>query len=615
MPVCGIAGFFLKDPDWVRRHEAMEKMADMLLLGIENRGKKATGFVAYTPGGHDLIYNKGDVTAKDFIELRDPLPKGARVVLLHTRLDTKGDPGENVNNHPVICKSTFVVHNGSIHNDDELFEEAKAERMGEVDSEAIALVLQQAGFDKAEEALAKLKGSFAIAAVDPIEQPDKLLLAKGEFSPLVYHESDKFLVFASTMTAIKDAWKVVLGTPPEYKTYQDLDKGEFLVVTENGVEKKTFKVQERPKKVESNPTQQPVGIYRSRSTRSESGQATTRPTGNGSSGQTGETKKNVVEIIDGNTGVVHGRWEHAVRYMRQQGKGKAITWQMYHHEHRSIPADVEKEWEFCKGCRQACLKAQVQETLSWGRICVDCYAVAVANQPHQKNNPRNRLSEDDERTLTNWATMEANIHRLTLATVSADTGLDEDLIDFLIFRVPREYIDSNPDIGKLATDLDDLYQEASADEWAGFGVEDADGLHYSNVPASESSEQQQLALPPGNSGATDATKSIGATSAFAGPGSPDLTIKACRVCKHRTKFHMLGFAWCKKHFEACHAPNCDLYEDTKKSKTQVKAVHTTEDGRRLCHYCSRGVKGLLSDKQAVQRGITIAERSPANVQP
>jgi hypothetical protein len=589
-------------------------MADMLLLGIESRGKKATGMVSYTPGGKDVVYNKGAVTAKDFIEVRDPIPEGARVVLLHTRLDTKGDPEVNANNHPVICGSTFVVHNGAIHNDDELFEKEKADRVGEVDSEAIAMLLHKLGLDKAEDALAKLEGSFAIAAIDPDKHPDTLLLAKGRHSPLVFHESEKFVVFASTTPAIRDAWKTVLGTPPNYKSFTDAKEGEIFVVTADGVEKKKFEVKERPSQA-TTPTIRgrfSPGTNAGRSSNAHPLRGSTTPTtGTGSS--TARQDRGIVTLVD-DRGVEYGRWEGAVKYMRDNKRSKALTWEDYHHKGHSIPAGVDREWYFCPGCRVPVLTRDAQETLSWGRICIDCYAVAIANQPHQKGNPAASLSEEEKRTIENWAVLEANVHRLILDAVSADTGLDTETIDFLIFRVPKEYLQQNPRIAKLSGELDDLYQESSEDAWQTFGVEDAENLQACSVEsAPDSKPEQPLALPPGSSRQNDGESTTKHTSAFEGAGSPDLTVKSCRVCKHRSKFHMLAFAWCNKHYEQCGEESCTLYKNTRNSKYPVLAIATDPEGRRLCHYCARSVKGLIYDSQREERGVVLAVREPTNV--
>src|SRR4051812_27560057 len=120
--MCGIAGVHLKNPNFVKSHEGLEAFINALYLGIESRGRRATGIVAVEAGGKVGTFEKADITASDFIEIRDPLPENVRTILCHTRFDTKGDPKDNKNNHPVLYGSTFAIHNGAIFNDDKLFE-------------------------------------------------------------------------------------------------------------------------------------------------------------------------------------------------------------------------------------------------------------------------------------------------------------------------------------------------------------------------------------------------------------------------------------------------------------------------------------------------------------
>jgi hypothetical protein len=611
--VCGIAGFYLKDPDVVRNHEAMEKFADCLLLGIEDRGKRATGLVAHTPGGHDVVFTKGAIKASDFIEVRDRLPKGARTVLLHTRFDTQGDPKDNDNNHPVIFKSTFVTHNGAIYNDDDLWKGKEKDRKGLVDSSAIALALSQTGLEQPEKALESLDGPMAIASIDPIEHPDLLLLARGYSSPLIVHESDKFIVWASTTKAIRDAWKTVLGTPPHWDTFQIIPEGKLLLVSPDGIKEKEFDAYSPPVKT----------VYHSSATRDEAvrnGRNCSVVSGN----DTGFNRISMPSARGGGTQhpEMYGKHKDAVRALRAEGKGKARVWEDWHTGLISIPADLPRKWSYCKSCLTPVLEADIQETLAWGDVCCDCYAVAVSNQPHQQN-PADILDEDDKRVMENWASLEANVHRDALAEVAQETLLDVDTIDFLIFRVPKEYTDEQPKIAKLSEELDILYQIALEEAWSGFGVKDAGTLRYFASQDSDDAQpshydEQPLFGQRGSSqesGGTDENENTWSDSKpsrhrlLSLARTPDLSIKGCVVCKHRTRFHMMKWAWCRKHYIGCTNPGCTLSEDTKNTKYPVKAICTSPDGRRLCHHCSRGEKGLIYDSEHEDLRVFVAERT------
>lgn len=60
-------------------------------------------------------------------------------VMLHARMTTVGSTEDNFNNHPIIVPNFIGIHNGTLYNDDKLFDAYKGdfERKGEVDSEVI----------------------------------------------------------------------------------------------------------------------------------------------------------------------------------------------------------------------------------------------------------------------------------------------------------------------------------------------------------------------------------------------------------------------------------------------------------------------------------------------
>jgi predicted glutamine amidotransferase len=244
--MCGIAGIYLNTPDDPKLPTTAEREAfiDGLLKGIESRGKDAAGVVAVQRGASVAHLEKADITASEFIKWRKPLPENSRIVLCHTRAATKGSPKNLDNNHPVVHKTCYVTHNGHIRNDDELFEENKLDRIAQVDSEAIPALIDKHGLDKVHLALQELEGGFAIAAIQPEVHPDVLVLAKGRNSPLVYLETEQGLIWASTRTAIQEAWKAVWGKAPEFKVFEELEEGELLYVEDGKIEKLKFKVKQ-----------------------------------------------------------------------------------------------------------------------------------------------------------------------------------------------------------------------------------------------------------------------------------------------------------------------------------------------------------------------------------
>ena len=229
--MCGIAGFYVRNQEGIN----LERLTDELLLGIQHRGEDATGLLAVTEGGQEVVLKKDNIPANFFVQMRDWLPKNLKMVLGHTRLSTQGDPKFMENNHPVQFKTCFATHNGMIYNDKEICDSVDDKRPAEVDSIAIPMLIAKCGFSAALDNIEKLEGSWAIAVADPVNNPDELLLARGHSSPLVFINHPKILIWASTRTAIAEAWEKAIGTPPAWTKFDYLDEGRALVVNSAGV--------------------------------------------------------------------------------------------------------------------------------------------------------------------------------------------------------------------------------------------------------------------------------------------------------------------------------------------------------------------------------------------
>lgn len=230
--MCGIAGIHVKD-NHIGRFP-VDRLMDELLLGIETRGRDATGFVALNAEGK-ILMQKAPVKASLFTKKRRNLTGDVKTVLLHTRLATQGGPEFSENNHPVMYETCFVTHNGHIHNDDEVFKKLDIPRTAAVDTIAIAAALNYHGIasiDDIKEALKSLRGSYAFAAIDPGLKKGRLLLVKGPTSPLWVMNHSKAVIWASTKDAILSAWGKVLGTPPTKEAR--FWKGEFDGITDMG---------------------------------------------------------------------------------------------------------------------------------------------------------------------------------------------------------------------------------------------------------------------------------------------------------------------------------------------------------------------------------------------
>lgn len=201
--MCGLAGFNLSADENINARD----LSCELLLGIENRGKHATG-VAFFEEGQSWV-QKAAMPANKFVTHLD---MGERVTnaILHTRWASQGSPSNNANNHPIDVNGLIGVHNGVIFNDNALFARiGKDKRIAEVDSEAIFATLLHGG-EKAPAALARIDGSASIAWLDAYGDPDALNASRIASAPFVYAFTEVgSFVFASTETALTKAMSAV----------------------------------------------------------------------------------------------------------------------------------------------------------------------------------------------------------------------------------------------------------------------------------------------------------------------------------------------------------------------------------------------------------------------
>jgi len=217
-----------------------QRVTDMFNL-LESRGRDASGYAFIKEG--NLIVHKDGIRSSELVKTdgwtKLSLPK---VMIFHTRMKTQGSEKNNANNHPLFTKNGLcIVHNGMIHNDDEIF--GKQQRDAEVDSEAILAVLSsKTKGDKIKLVFDKLEGSFAFALIDK-NNPEKLVLVKKD-NPLelYYNDDDDILYFCSEADIIREP----LGIHKNSKRGFNLGEGSFhhytmennyaLTVNHEGVE-------------------------------------------------------------------------------------------------------------------------------------------------------------------------------------------------------------------------------------------------------------------------------------------------------------------------------------------------------------------------------------------
>ncbi len=204
--MCGIGGI-----KRFRDEAITDDQIKQLVLGLENRGKDATGVAIQNDGEPEIHVCKNDMPAWSFLTtprfadfLRDNLKPETRTVIVHCRAATQGTPRDMANNHPLYVGNSAVVHNGIINNDDVLFKEFHLDRRAEVDSDIIRAIIDKDGFDRrVARKLDRLSGSAAIAAIHK-DWPNHVLLGRS-ISPLVLGINEDFLYWASEKHAIYKA--------------------------------------------------------------------------------------------------------------------------------------------------------------------------------------------------------------------------------------------------------------------------------------------------------------------------------------------------------------------------------------------------------------------------
>jgi predicted glutamine amidotransferase len=620
--LCGIAGFHIKHKGKVKQHDQMEHFADLLLTGIEMRGKQATGFVAVTQDGKRYEIDKRPKNAAEFIKDRKRLPVGTRTFLGHTRYATQGSNENHANLHPVISGTCLLTHNGGIWNDDKLFEEHDIKRAAEVDTEIIPALIHKHGWENAAKALHELKGSFAIAAVD-LKHAGEVLLAKGDSSPLYWIETENFVVWCSTELAIRNAWKEVLGTPPAFKKFSKLNEGDMLWIKGNVIEPAKFELPTYPFRRADDPARK---ASESKSGRTESGSRShdahgglrtifERRASGSSNAQQSSTSR-------GARGVVPDRAAE-VKQLRADGNGKAILHGTPIEDVRAITGGANPIFNGCPGCGGLILEQSFVTRTGEGRICTDCNYIA------EWGTTRLVIDPGTLNHMNSWCKREVGAHTRALFEVSKQTKLEVQAIDYLVFRTPAKYLDDHPHIADLAEKLDDLYQEAYS---AAFDDLLDDVLDENKAKESRGSEDEKpWAVQTSNKnnvhpitqkwlpetcGTCKKFKKKDAECAFCArvKEKAESTREQTRVstsncwCGDKADTIVGGIVgFCFYHYNRCNVEKCEfgISKTTKTRGVVATANHLTMDGRRVCHHHARSQKGVLSDTALAQKGVII----------
>ena len=601
--MCGIAGVFIKDPSAVKNHPGFERFMNHLHLGIEGRGKHASGFVAVDRNGK-VTMDKSDVEASIFIKDREPMPADPWYVLLHTRYATKGDVKNYLNNHPVIHGTCFTTHNGSIDNDDDLFAKHEFRRTAEVDTEILPALVGATNFDpdKIREIFKDVDGSCAMATIDPVNHPGKVLLLRtNDKSPLYIMDTPKFTVWASTQQTMKDAWGKVLGTPPKHTKFKYVPAWKFLIL-EGQAEAGTYDLIPRPVVHQTNW----AGHYQG------GAQIKDPVVGDWVTPGVLEQRKKAREgtiVVDPKVkGVVSAdEVRKRVHELRKDKVGRAQTWD----ERRGSSVGIK--WLTCTVCNNMIHEDDFTDTLNRGKMCVDCaetYNLLYEERMTAKaDESLNFVDEDglmeilqkavptEKRIkLNKWGDDEAQVHTQVMEFLAEGTGLDIPVLEYIMFRGNlKEMEDGPPELVLLVEKLWDEYDAEYGSLWD--EVDPAGTGAFMKVV-----KEAPKAIGRGRStkGVTRSTTRRSADTHFSNGNATKRNHK-CLFCRARPKVRlvmanrdMADFNYCNKHHTRCAVAGC-----------QEEANHTRKDGIRLCHACARGMKECYADAWLNAQGYSL----------
>ena len=227
--MCGIVGYL-----------GQKNTKEILLDGLkelEYRGYDSAGIAVLENGSFSNFKAVGKLVNLEE-KTKDYKTTGFAAGIGHTRWATHGKPTE-LNAHPHVGESSYVVHNGIIENYVELKKELQSNGvtfLSQTDTEVIVhqfeknLKTEASAFEAFSKTISQLEGAYAVLLVTACE-PDTIFFAKHGSPMLVGINNENEKYFASSDTPL-------IGHATEVNYFEDGDYG-FVTANDLAIFDKT----------------------------------------------------------------------------------------------------------------------------------------------------------------------------------------------------------------------------------------------------------------------------------------------------------------------------------------------------------------------------------------
>ena len=212
--MCGIFGFITSEG----RGPEIARLRRLALI-TQSRGDHAFG-MAWLDEDGQLQTFKRPGPAKAYLDELDRC-RNAVVVVGHCRFATHGSPLDNRNNHPHAAGAGFLVHNGVIHNHQQLVRRYRLDQRSQCDSEVLGLLIARCAgsiVQRSAWAANQVQGDLAMLGV--WRAPARILLTRRG-RPLHFGQGREGFYFGSLPDGLPGKAKSVPDHSTRVLVYDD----------------------------------------------------------------------------------------------------------------------------------------------------------------------------------------------------------------------------------------------------------------------------------------------------------------------------------------------------------------------------------------------------------